>query len=1170
MDTGPLKKFAPEARNALRQQVGAKLDAALTDGSAARREAREAVTKIEAEVAATSRDDVVERVAYTWFNRFMALCFMDACGHNTPRVLSPRAGETRPEILSEAVAGVIDASIAPHRATAVRDLLEGRMTSADPQAEAFRHLVVASCNGWSATMPFLFEATDDPTELLMPEDLLSPDSVVARLRGLMTPEACKDVEIIGWIYQFYIAEKKDQVFAGLKKNVKITAQNIPAATQLFTPHWIVRYLVENSLGRLWLLNKPSSNLAAQMDYYIAPEEPEADFLVVSSPEEIKICDPACGSGHMLTYAFDLLYAIYEEEGYDPTSIPALILTHNLYGIEIDGRAGALAAFALTMKAASKNRRFLRAPVQPNICVMENVAFEAQELADYIGVAGRDLFTAPLRDTLGQFAQAKNFGALITPLLPDVSEARRVLEGKDFTTDLLRRETHLKALAVLKMAEYLAPRYHVVVANPPYMGGKGMNQPLVDFARLNYPDSKHDLFAMFMERCLGLMLCRGQLGMLNLPSWMFLSSYENLRKKLLMDAYITSLVHCGRGIFGSDFGTVAFCLAKQKNGLEKEGVFRRLFEKHVDVRKPEVIERLFLDKEYGKHTSRARDFQRVPGSPIVYWASKDFLACFDTKASLEKVGEPRQGMATSDVGRFLRFWFEVASNNSLFTASSRQASTDSKRKWFPTNKGGGFRKWFGNNEYVVNWKNDGQEVLEYAAGLYGSPTRTIKNMSYYFRPSVTWGMVTSSAFSARVSPKGHLFDVGGPSAFPIAELISPIAAFLNSSVFQKIITTINPTMNFNSGDLAKAPFKSGLAVNLEATRRIDRIVATHRADWDAYETSWDFTTLPLLDPIHRQPTLATTYIRLRAHWQSMTDEMLALEEENNRIFIDAYGLADELTPDVPLNEITLTCNPAYRYGGKKTADELEAQLQADTLREFMHYAVGCMFGRYSLDAPGLILANQGDTLAEYLAKVPEPSFAPDADNVIPMLDRDWFPDDITDRFRKFLRITFGEDHFQDNLAFIEAALGKDIRKYFTKDFFPDHFRRYKKRPIYWLFTSPKGTFNALIYMHRYRADTINTVLTEYLRPLRDTLEAHKQDLDRTRIDPDATPAQRGKAEKECAEIVKQIKEIEQWERDVLLPMAQKRIEIDLDDGVKVNYLKFKDALKTIPGLEAKEE
>ena len=497
MDTNALKKFAQAARNLLIDQVTSKLDLILDDAAPARREHPQAIKDLENAIRRDGRGQVIEQVAYTWFNRFTALRFMDANGYTQVRVVSPADNATRPEILAEAMAGNI-----PDGAPAsIAGLLDGRTPSNAPQAEAYRLLLVHACNQWHGPMPFLFEEIDDYSELLMPEDLLSQSSILAQLRAVMTEDACRDVEIIGWLYQFYISEKKDQVFAGLKKNVKITAENIPAATQLFTPHWIVRYLVENSLGRLWLLNRPQSRLAERMDYYIAPEEPETDFLRITRPEDIRICDPACGSGHMLTYAFDLLYAIYEEEGYEADTIPALILTHNLTGVEIDDRAGALAALSLVMKAAARlgRRRFLRMGVTPDICVLQNVSFTAAEMQDVAAVVGRDLFTGELRETLGQFAQAKNFGSLIVPKLRDPAEALRVVAARDFSSDLLLKDVQERVVAVLRMAEALSPKYHVVVANPPYMGAGGMNSTLSSFLGDNFKTAKTDLMTCFMER-----------------------------------------------------------------------------------------------------------------------------------------------------------------------------------------------------------------------------------------------------------------------------------------------------------------------------------------------------------------------------------------------------------------------------------------------------------------------------------------------------------------------------------------------------------------------------------------------------------------------------------------------------------------------------------------------
>ena len=1164
MDTNALKKFAQAARNLLIDQVRSKLDLLLDPASPARREHPQAMKELDAAIARGGKAQVIEQVAYTWFNRFTALRFMDANGYTTVGVVSPAEGQTRPEILAEAMAGNLPEG-APGSIAA---LLDGRTPSSDPQGEAYRQLLVHACNQWHGPMPFLFEELDDYTELLMPEDLLSQSSILAELRKVMTEDACQDVEIIGWLYQFYISEKKDQVFAGLKKNQKITAENIPAATQLFTPHWIVRYLVENSLGRLWLLNRPDSRLAERMDYYIAPEEPETDFLKITRPEEIRICDPACGSGHMLTYAFDLLYAIYEEEGYEADRIPALILTHNLTGVEIDDRAGALAAFALAMKAAARlgRRRFLRMEAKPDIVVLQNVTFTPAEMQDVAAVVGKDLFTEELRETLGQFEQAKNFGSLIVPKLRDPAETLRIVEARDFGGDLLLKEVQERVIAVLRMAEALSPKYHVVVANPPYMGGKGMNGPLGDFAKAKYPDSKSDLFAMFMERSLGMALKRGMMAMINMQSWMFLSSFEKLRGKLLSDATILSMAHLGERAFdtigGAVVSTTAFVVANS-HWSEAAGDYVRLVDGASESEKAEKLLSV-INKEENKLAFRVPSaiFSEIPGNLITYWLSPGMVNVFSKASSLSDEVRGIQGIITGDNNAFLRFWPEVSRRASLVPPEVFSRTSAKFAYWVPYTKGGEYRRWYGNGEYLLYWRDEGRQLTR----------RRSENSDLYFQECVSWNKISTRSFAARYLPVGYVWDVAGSSIFPNSQHdAKAYAGLMGSVVAQHILTSISPTLNFEMETILGFPLVKDTFKHHDMIVRISgSIIQIARSDWDAYETSWDFTKLPLLSPDHRAGTLEATYARLRAHWQGMTDEMQRLEEENNRIFIDAYGLQDELTPEVPIEEITLTCNPAYRYGVKGSEADRETRLRADTMAEFLSYAVGCMFGRYSLDAPGLILANQGERLEDYLARIPEPRFMPDEDNVIPVLDADWFPDDITERFRLFLRTTFGEAHFRENLRYIEDALGRDIRKYFTKDFYADHVKRYKKRPIYWMVSSPKGTFNALIYMHRYRADTVSVILNDYLREFISKLEGERGRLEKLSDDPSASQGQRTKALKDMAVIAKQIDELNEWERDVVFPLAQAKIEIDLDDGVKANYPKFGEALKKIPGLEAKND
>lgn len=1165
METAKLKKFAQFARRSLIEQVTSKLELVLAKDSAARRENMVAIGNLEVAIDLFGKEQTIDRVAYTWFNRFCALRFMDANRYTSMGVVSPAEGQFQPEILADAKMGHIDEEMVDARVRQqIFGLLDGKAPSRDPQGEAYRLLVVGACNYWHRSMPFLFERIDDYTELLMPDDLLSGNSILAYTREAMTPAACADVEVIGWLYQFYISEKKDEVFARLKKNQKITPEHIPAATQLFTPHWIVRYLVENSLGRLWMLNRPGSRLVDRMDYYIQPVAAETDFLRIGKPEEIKICDPACGSGHMLVYAFDLLYAIYEEEGYEPAEIPTKILTHNLYGVEIDNRAGAMAAFALTMQARARQRRFFRQPVQPHICVLANVRFAESELKNYMDFVGLDLFTGQLLATLRQFEEADNFGSLIRPEVTDVAGMLEILAGKNVVGELFLSETHQKVLRVLEQADYLSPKYHVVVANPPYLGGKGMNGRLGAWAKDNYPHSKSNLFAMFIESNLELAKPKGLVAMITMQSWMFLPSFKSLRTKILGRDTILSMAHLGARAFASIGGevvsTTAFVLEKL-NRLEYNGDFLRLIggnsEAEKDLAIREAVKKPDSDWLY---RASAADFRKIPGSPLAYWVSERLRDAFQKYKSLADYFFSDGLTKTGNNEKYLRFHWEI----------SRTIFID-KEKYRICVKGGDSRDFYGNTDVVINWSSE-------ARNHYREDFVARITPEYLWESSgISWTKISSKGPTFRYFGNGMIAETGGPAIFSKDTIdnkdLWQVLGFLTSKVSWSILTSLNPTLNFQTNDVLSLPFNSS---DTKKAVSITKDLANYsKMDWDAYETSWEFTDLPLFQPEYYQPTLKATYQKLYTHWQDMTLEMQRLEEENNRIFIDAYGLQDELTPEVPLNEITLTCNPHYRYGNDKTPAELEALLLADTIRELISYAVGCMFGRYTLEKPGLILANQGQTLADYLQQIPTPSFPADADNVIPILEGDWFSDDVVDRFRQFLRLTFGSEHYEANLQFIAQALGKnsnprDLRDYFLKDFYPDHLKRYKKRPIYWLFSSPKGSFNALIYMHRYRPDTVSIILNDYLREFRTKLTAQKTQLEAVSISTNATPREKTKALNEIEKLKKSISELEEYEREVLYPLATQQISIDLDDGVKVNYLKFGAALKKIPGLEAKEE
>lgn len=1025
-----------------------------------------------------------------------------------------------------------------------------------------RYLILKLCNYLNKIMPFLFERIEDYTELLFPDKLLHTGSVLNDLNSIIPEEDWQEVEIIGWIYQDYIAPKKDKVFADLKKNIKISKENIPAVTQLFTPHWIVRYLVENSLGRLWMLNRPESSLIDRMEYYIKPEQQETDFLKINSPEELKICDPACGSGHMLVYAFDLLYAIYEEEGYTPSEIPELILTHNLFGIEIDKRAGELAGFALTMKARGKDRRFFRNPVQPNICMLENVAFEEGELNDYINSVGKDLFSNAHRATLLQFSEADNFGSLIRPAATDVSDLLRLLESKNLSGNLSHLSTHQKVLKALKQADYLNPKYHVVIANPPYMGGKGMNYNLKAFLQENYADVKSDIFSAFIERIMELTKKGGFIGMMTPFNWMFLSSFEKLRNKILTEYTLTNLVRPEfHAFFDSAYVTICGFTLFTREMDDFKGSFIDLQKFYGESLQPIKALEAIQNTDCGWfYRASAADFKKIPGSPIAYWVSEKVKDIFSNNPSLNQLVDARQGLITGDNDRFVKYWFEINNNDIAFYCSDTNEALLSKKRWFPYNKGGEYRRWYGNNEFVVDWSNDGYDI-KCLKDKSGKQLSRPQGISFYFKEALTWSRISSSYFGVRYSEAGYIFDCNGPSLFSKNKEIFPILGMLLSKICPKLLTIMNPTMTFQVGDILNIPFLSKGNFVSESSFYSKKSIQLSKSDWDSYETSWDFTIFPLLQSEYLQPTFADTYTKLRTHWKEMTLEMKRLEEENNRIFIEAYGLQEELTPEVPLSEITLTCNPYYRYANNKTEEELEALLLTDTIKELISYAVGCMFGRYSPEKEGLILANQGEKLADFKEKVPGASFLPDEDNIIPILDDEYYTDDIVGRFKEFLKFTFGAETLSENLDFIAGALSKKaeapekvIRNYFLKDFYSDHVKMYKKRPIYWLFTSSeKGkTFNALVYMHRYDKTTLAKMRIDYLLDFESKLDAQRPLLEKEISE---NSKNRAKAESELAKLNKKIEELVKYD-ELLQHKADQMIEIDLDDGVVMNYEKFK--------------
>ena len=1169
METAPLKSFATWARRELITEVSARLTAALAPGSPERVENQRAVTMLERDVSANGggakgKDAVADKVAYTWFNRIIALRFMDANGYTGVGVVSPAHGQHigQPEVLADAKRGSIDPAVVSNKRTldTITGLLDGTRPSGDAQGEAYTLLLAEYCRYWNRSMPFMFEREGDYTELLIPANLLAADSILTRAATVLTEEVCRDVEVIGWLYQFYISERKDEVIAGFKKGKKAGATEIPAATQLFTPHWIVRYLVENSLGRLWMLNHPSSRLVEQMAYYIAPVDEETDFLKITKPEDLKVIDPACGSGHMLTYAFDLLYAIYEEEGYGPAEIPGLILTHNLYGTEIDPRAGALAAFALTMKARAEQRTFFTKRVKPNICVIDPISFGPEELYFLVTKSGDRQAEEAFWN---QFAEADTVGALIQPnaaLTAVLARHIAMLNGSD---DLLTAGVIECAERCLTQAAYLSDAYAVVITNPPYMGSGNMDASVSAWVKDQFPNEKQDLYGCFVTRCSRLATDRGLVALVIGDTWMTIKSFEKFRKDLLGRCTFETFVHMRDvsnhpDIFGANAAFVfsnnpthhQTCTFVYLDPSSEEGKRRRLVEA---VRDPDVAWSYRIEPE---------QFDAIPGAPIAFRLSGPMRRAFSIGSPLGSQYNAMNGMTTGENARFLRLWHEVSVCRTCSSATTARESVESGARWFPYNKGGSFRKWFGNVEYVINWEQDGRDVIENGRAF-------TRGRKYYFRPMVSWAKVSSGQPAFRYYPAGFLFDVAGTAMFGGSEdaLLDAIA-FCNSVVARTLLGAISPTLNFESGQIATLP------VIVDETGRVREIarelVRLAEADWNSRETSWGFVAPELLADGPSNQVLRDAVQALEMRERALTSRARDLEEENNRLLVEAYGVEGDADTRVLPERVSLFANEAFVFGAGKLEADYVRLSRAARVADLVSFAVGCMFGRYSLDEPGLVLADQGAKLRDFLKRIPEPTFTPDADNVIPLVDGDWFEDDIVERFREFLRAAFGDQHFEANLRFVTEALGvKNLRDYFVKSFVDDHVQRYKKRPIYWLFSSPKGSFNALIYMHRYTPATVSTVLNEYLREFESKLEANLQHQERLAAG-EGTPREKAAALKEAERLRTVLLELGEYEHDVLYPLASHQIAIDLDDGVRANYPKFYPALKKIAGLEAADE
>ena len=1148
MNTSHLKRFAQEARKKLITLVGGKLEAVLTQDSGALRAKAEIIKKINDEINEIGKDALIDKVAYTWFNRLVALRFMDANDYQPLgiNILSPAkdAANSSPQILTDIHSGSFLADLKLDK-TYINDLLNGKTTSANPDNDIFREVLIAVCNDLHRIFPFLFERIDDYSELLLPDDLTSPFSIIADVVNGMSVQDCAEVEIIGWLYQFYISEKKDEVFASKSK---VKKEDIPAATQLFTPRWIVEYMIQNTVGKLWLQNHPLSGIKQFMPYYIESPQGSADnYLKISSVEEIKLLDQACGSGHILVYGFELLARIYEEQGYSHSEIPARIIENNLYGMEIDERAAQLAAFAITMKARQFYRRFYRNPVIPNIICYEDNKLNPEEIQNIIAkykIANREAFKYDLK----LLEQATNLGSLIQPKTDEATleKLKKQLAEEGESSDLFWQQTQEKLKKAIQQLTALAQKYHCVVDNPPYMGGGNMNSALGDFVKTNFPKSKADLMACFMEVGIAALRPKGFLGMINQHSWMFLSSYEALRKHLIATIHFDTLLHLGPRTFPEIGGEVvqnaAFTFTNKE--ADATGTYIRLVDfdnSHLKKEKTkEAVHNLGCDYLF---SANQKDFEKIPGNNIGYWLSEVMLNMFKGE-SFGKYAMSNGQNITGNNNRFIRLLWEINSFNF------------NKEKWFLIARGGGFRKWYGNVVDVIDWSD--KATTHYRKDNISR----IVSEQMRFREGVTWSYITSDKTSFRKLDSNQLFEKAGPSLFfENAVPINQSLGWLNSKVSIKVLNLINPTLNYQVRDIQSLPVNNDIvnANNSVVENLVNDNILISKKEWNSREISWDFLLNELVR--YRAEELKSAIISYKDEWALQFRSLHKNEEELNRQFIDIYSLHTELTPDVPLEDITILKEESKIVDGQLVFKEEEL------IAQLLSYAVGCIFGRYSLDKEGLILANQGETLQKYLDKVgkseEELTFVPDEDNVIPILEEEWFDDDIVNRVKAFVRAVWGDSSYQDNIQYIETILGKDLRKYLIKDFYKDHIKRYKKRPIYWMFSSPKGYFNVMIYMHRYTPDTLNFILNSYLRQY---MEKVNNDMKRQEeIIITGSVVEQGKARRRQDFLKDILKDCEAYEYDILYPLAGERIAIDLDDGVLVNYNKFGRAISTVAGL-----
>ena len=1160
--------------------------------------------RLVAQIESRGFEAVVEEVAYTWFNRICAIRFMEVNDYlpNRVRVLSSeKEGKLEPDLVTQAPDVDLDLT-----AQEKEEIINWKMSSTSENTDKlYCKLFLKQCHQLHTILPGLFEADSDYMELLFGISYTNKDDVIYLLVNPETgiPEVdfnvstldeegnpTGQVEIIGWLYQYYNTELKDDTFAKLKKNIKITKERIPAATQLFTPHWIVRYMVENSVGRIWIEHlraiDPSTDEKAAAEkfgwkYYLPEAEQEESVNVKMvkirttykdlKPTDITCIDPCMGSGHILITMFDVLMDIYESAGYDKRDAAFEIVEHNLHGLDIDQRAYQLAYFAVMMKGRGYNRRFLRgregkpepkvyAIAESNEINRNHLQFFGTHLSD----RERNLAVAQMEGLLDTFKDAREYGSILNVDACDWNVLEVFVEDLGTTGQISfesvgSEETQEQLRKLVRVARNLGQKYDAVVTNPPYMGASGMGVKLAKYVKKYYPDSKTDMSTVCMEKTIGMCKETGYMAMINIPVWMFIMSYEKLRYKFFSNNRCINMLHLGRGIFGSDFGTTAFVFSFSKC-VGYIAKYQRLFKHQGEVNSIEEKENIFFSRKNMYNSSQER-FLQLPGFPVAYWASKALFEVYQYK----KIGDRYSatvGIQTGNNDLFLKYWFEVAISNISFCKAE---NNDFKLKWYPHPKGGAFRKWYGNYEYVINWQDDGKSIHEF--------NNSNVKIAKYNRNGICWSHTTSGAFSARIFDKNSIPNLENPVLFCDDDERFLLLAYLNTKLVNYLLNLFNSTLHYHVGDILKLPL-------LECENK-QRIVALSKKnlilvqqEWDSFETSWDFQYHPLIRKVSK---IAESFEQWKDECEERFTQLKVNEEETNRIFINIYGLQDELTPEVEDKDVTVR----------------KADLSRD-IRSIISYAVGCMFGRYSLDKEGLIFA--GGEFSEHYQKVDcvlatkdgralttaegkplkakeqygkikvgdewkDVSFVPDLDNCLPITDEEYFSDDIVSRFVEFVKTVYGADTLEENLDFVARALGNKgdtsrevIRNYFLKDFYADHLKVYQKRPIYWMFDSGKENgFKALIYMHRYNADTVGRVRTDYLHRAQKYVETAMQSAQYT-IENAASASEKSKATKAVTKYTKQLAEMKIYD-EAIAHIANQRIEIDLDDGVKVNYAKF---------------